>query len=208
MAAPGGTNPCTWMVIERGPRVVSPPTSLTPWARARVSRPRAKAGSQPGSSRGSSRGRVRARVAQAGSAPMAARSLRPTARDLWPRDSGSQSGRKWTPLARVSMLRASRWPGGTASRAQSSPTPSSTSARGAPRSAEIGADQIEFRHGRFFAAGAAWRMGGEGRLSRAGNPDPRLAQRSKGKPRGTGPDRSRRPLGPPRPPKRLRATVG
>ena len=71
-------------MTHSGPRVVSPPTSATSCARASSPSPAANCASQPGSACGS----VSASSAQAGRAPMAARSLRLTASARCPREPG------------------------------------------------------------------------------------------------------------------------
>ena len=77
-AAPRGTSPNNWTVTLSAPWVRSPPTSATPLGAANSCQPSAKASSQDSSARG----KVRASSAQRGVAPMAARSLRFTAKAL------------------------------------------------------------------------------------------------------------------------------
>src|SRR5581483_6084497 len=96
--------------------------------RARAARPAANSSSQ----RSSAAGSVRASSAQLGRAPIAARSLRLTARARWPMEAGGEPGRKCTPDTRVSMAATSSQFGGHTSSAASSPTPNRTSARLAP----------------------------------------------------------------------------
>ncbi|MNS57909.1 hypothetical protein D3C72_908100 [compost metagenome] len=121
-AWPAGTAPKTVTLIARSCalRVVSPPISGQPWAAASAWKPSAKAASQ-GSSR---RGRARPSTQPMGRAPMAARSDRFTASDLWPKARGSTSEKKWRPSSNRSVLVATCSPAGTGKSAQSSPTPS------------------------------------------------------------------------------------
>ena len=110
----------TVMLIVSAPRVVSPPTSSMPCMSAMRKKPRAKAVSQASFSSGS----AIASVAQRGVAPIAARSDRFTASDLWPMPAGLSCGEKWRPSSSMSDDTASCMPGVGASSAQSSPTPS------------------------------------------------------------------------------------
>jgi len=122
-AWPAGTRPNTVRVMLSGPRVVSPPIRRMSHAAAMMSSPRANASNQPGSAVG----RDKARVKPMGVAPMAARSLVETASARWPSRQGSQGSGKCTPATRVSVDITSCSPAGTASKAQSSPMPNTTS---------------------------------------------------------------------------------
>ena len=75
-AVPVGTSPSSCTVMHSGPRVVSPPTSATRCSRASALRPAANSPSHDSCASGS----VSASSAHAGRAPIAARSLRFTAR--------------------------------------------------------------------------------------------------------------------------------
>jgi hypothetical protein len=76
-------------------------------------------------------GSVSASIAQYGIAPIAAMSERFTASALWPRFSGSTSGKKCVPDTIVSVETARSMPLVTSTSAQSSPTPSTALAAGA-----------------------------------------------------------------------------
>ena len=119
-AWPCGTSPNTAIEMTSGPRVVSPPTSSHSCASASSSKPREKAESQASSTPGMDKDKVKA----SGCAPQAARSLRFTASDLWPRRAGSTVDRKWRPSTSMSVETASCMPARGASSAQSSPLPS------------------------------------------------------------------------------------
>ena len=119
-ASPGGTSPNAVMQMFKGPCVVSPPTSSQWCSLASCKRPSEK----PSSQTSSMRGRDKASVNAVGSAPQAARSLKLTASDLWPRRAGSTVLRKWRPSTNISLDIAICMPGVGASKAQSSPTPS------------------------------------------------------------------------------------
>src|SRR5512134_3930357 len=106
--------------MVRGPRVVSPPTSSIEWASAAANMPAANASSHASSASGSA---IASRN-QRGSAPIAARSERFTASDLYPRRCASAPGRKCVPSESVSVVSASTRPVGGRTSAQSSPTPS------------------------------------------------------------------------------------
>mmetsp|Transcript_6708 Transcript_6708/g.28126 ORF Transcript_6708/g.28126 Transcript_6708/m.28126 type:complete len:226 (+) Transcript_6708:263-940(+) len=120
-ARPGGASPNTVMQRLSGPCVVSPPTSGQPLASASASSPREK----PANQASSARGRASASVKPRGVAPQAARSLRLTARALWPSRAGSTVDRKWRPSTSMSLDTSQRAPGVGTSTAQSSPTPTS-----------------------------------------------------------------------------------
>jgi len=76
--SPSGTKPCASIAIASGPRAVLPPTSWTLYALANANIPSQKFSSQATSGAGS----VRFNRNHAGSAPIAARSLRFTASAL------------------------------------------------------------------------------------------------------------------------------
>src|SRR5262245_40733094 len=120
-ASPAGTSPITVIDIASGPRVVSPPTSSVPNRRASLEKPLANAAIHVPSALCS----AIASSAQRGSAPMAARSDKLTASALWPRDSGSASGKKCRPASSMSVDTARVRPARALRSAQSSPTPSS-----------------------------------------------------------------------------------
>src|SRR6478736_4862811 len=107
-------------VSVRGPRVVSPPMSETLYSAARSKNPFANAASHAWSTLGT----VSASIAQYGIAPIAAMSERFTASALWPRCSGSTSGKKCVPETIVSVETVRSMPLVTSTSAQSSPTPS------------------------------------------------------------------------------------
>src|SRR5688572_8689742 len=145
-AAPAGTSPMMVTVIVSGPRVVSPPISETSYSCARSKKPLAKAASQSWFTFGS----VKASVAQYGIAPIAAMSERFTASALWPRCSGSTSGKKCVPETIVSVETARSMPLETSISAQSSPTPSTALAAGRVKwrsissNSELGLSAISF----------------------------------------------------------------
>ena len=124
-AAPSGTNPCTVTVMLSGPWVVSPPTRASLNSPASAAKPLANWPTHCASASGN----VKASVAQAGVAPMAARSDRLTASDFQPTSKARVLCGKCTPATSVSVLTARMSPAGTASSAASSPMPRRTSSR-------------------------------------------------------------------------------
>src|SRR5574343_797518 len=118
-ACPGSTSPMAVMQTLRGPLVVSPPITSTPYSLAQAKKPSANAAIQASSTTG----RAPARVTQRGMAPMAARSERLTASAFQPRFFGSVSGRKCVPATSMSVVTASCLPGVGWTNAQSSPGP-------------------------------------------------------------------------------------
>ena len=103
-------------------------------ARRRARRPARRARPRNAASqRSSGSGSDSDSSAQAGSAPIAARSLRLTASAWWPIERGGAPGRKCRPSTSVSVAATSAGPGGTSSSAASSPTPSNTSRARATR---------------------------------------------------------------------------
>ena len=134
MACPSGHSPNSWMTTAKGPRLRSPPTNATPWRRASSASPRLNPDSQASSSWASDR--VSTKVIQRGAAPMAAMSLRLTAKLLWPMSKGSASGKKCVPATRASVETASSLPAGTDNRAPSSPMPSNAPGPGGVNAAK------------------------------------------------------------------------
>ena len=122
-----GTSPSTVMHKVKGPRVVSPPTSGQPYRDASASMPLENGSSQSQSSDGKASDKVK----PSGRAPMAARSLKLTARALCPRASGATSAKKCRPCTSMSLDTASDMPGAGVSNAQSSPMPKGTRASSA-----------------------------------------------------------------------------
>src|SRR5574343_1700902 len=118
-ACPGSTSPMAVMQTLRGPLVVSPPITSTPYSLAQAKKPSAKAAIQASSTTG----RAPARVTQRGVAPIAARSERLTASAFQPRFFGSVSGKKCVPATSMSVVTANCLPGVGWSGAQSSPGP-------------------------------------------------------------------------------------
>src|SRR5690606_35763157 len=124
-ACPGATSPCAATDTASGPRVVSPPTRATRCSAASATKPSRKPSTHAGSPSGSDSDKVH----HAGSAPMAARSDRFTARAFQPMSEAAVPEGKCTPSLRVSIVTTSCRPGGGCSRAASSPIPSTTSSR-------------------------------------------------------------------------------
>ena len=128
-------------VIDSGPRVVSPPTSATPMLVGQLEEA-IEEGIEPvrvGTPAGSAPA-----CTHAGSAPIAARSLRFTASAFQPMSCGRGIGREMhADDQRVGGRPPAAWPAGTCSSAASSPMPSTTSARGAARAPDA-FDQVEF----------------------------------------------------------------
>src|SRR6185437_2413247 len=121
-AVPRGTCPNSCTLTVNGPRVVSPPTRTTPSESAKSSNP----AENPVSHRWSASGIVSASVAQAGVAPMAARSLKLTASARCPMERASVPCGKCRPATMVSTAATNSVSGGIASNAASSPMPSRT----------------------------------------------------------------------------------
>ena len=122
---PGAACPMAVTPSASGPRVVSPPTSATPWASASSKKPSSIASHQASSASG----RASERVHQAGAAPIAARSDRLTASAFQPMSAGASEARKCTPSLSTSVVTTSSRPAAGRSTAASSPIPMTTSAR-------------------------------------------------------------------------------
>ncbi len=104
-----------------GDFAVSPPARGTRWRSASAIKPSRNPCSQDPVS---SDGRASERKAASGRAPMAARSLRPRARQRWPTlCGGCQSRRKWTFSSERSVVTTSSSPRRGRNTAQSSPMP-------------------------------------------------------------------------------------
>ena len=105
---------------------VSPPARGTLWRSARARKPLKKEEIQvlPDLFASMSAGRARERKAARGVAPMAARSLRPRARQRWPTDSGGWRSRRKCRFSRVkSVVTSTSESSGGRRMAQSSPIP-------------------------------------------------------------------------------------
>ncbi len=111
-----------WPGLLEGDCAVSPPARGTRWRAASASSPSRNPSSQAAGSRA---GTASERKTARGLAPMAARSLRPRARQRCPADwGGCQSRRKWTFLREKSVVTQMSWPAKGRRIAQSSPMPS------------------------------------------------------------------------------------